>query len=92
MNEQIDQPNATPEPLEKVGAMTPAAEQPPLAPCPCGMVPTALLIEMPERAKYGRTMGDCCSEWAVEFRNGYTQDPELTTQRARDAWNDAPRA
>lgn len=68
------------------------ATPPPLAPCPCGKAPTNLLIEMPERAKYGRCMGDCCAEWSVEFRNGYSQDPEQTTERAREAWNAAPRA
>lgn len=65
---------------------------PPLAPCPCGTVPENLLIEMPDRAKYGRAMGDCCGDWSIEFKNGYTQDPEKTTARAREAWNDAPRA
>lgn len=65
---------------------------PPLAPCPCGKRPVNLMIEMPERAKWGRTMGDCCAEWSVEFRNGYTDDPHLTTERAREAWNNAPRA
>jgi hypothetical protein len=74
------------EPIEKA-----ELEAPSLAPCPCGVVPENLLIEMPERAKYGRTMGDCCGEWSVEFRNGYTTDPNLTTERARRAWNEAPR-
>lgn len=69
-------------------------ERPPkveLKPCPCGATPEGLLIEMPERAKYGVTMGDCCGVWLVEFRNGYTNDREVTLKRAQDAWNNAPR-
>jgi hypothetical protein len=49
------------------------------------------MIEMQERAKYGRTLGDCCTEWSVEFRNGYSKDPEDTLARAQKAWNAAPR-
>lgn len=62
-----------------------------LLPCPCGKEPSTLLIEMPERAKYGVAMGDCCGTWMVEFRNGYARDPNITTKKAREAWNDAPR-
>lgn len=63
-----------------------------LAPCPCGRQPQNLVIEMPQRAKYGRASGDCCAEWSVEFRNGYSDDPQLTQERAVKAWNEAPRA
>ena len=88
MNDQ-DKPQAE-------GAPTPPAPQipppqPPLAPCPCGQVPERLMIEMPQRAKYGLAMGDCCAEWAVEFRNGYTDNPNETAARAREAWDAAPR-
>ncbi|KPK74259.1 MAG: hypothetical protein AMJ84_00280 [Acidithiobacillales bacterium SM23_46] len=70
----------------------PKLEQPPIKMCPCGQFPDGLLIEMPERAKYGRAMGSCCGDWSVEFRNNYTQDPQETLTRASKAWNDAPRA
>lgn len=86
MNEQNDQPQGMPElPPDLTGAPTP------LAPCPCGKVPERLMIEMPQRAKYGLTMGDCCASWAVEFRNGYTDDPNKTADLARQAWQEAPR-
>jgi hypothetical protein len=62
-----------------------------LQPCPCGTIPENLVIEVRERAKYGLVSGSCCSEWHVEFRNGYTDDNALTTSRAADAWNQAPR-
>ena len=62
-----------------------------LEPCPCGQNPDLLIIEMPERAKYGRAFGDCCSEWSIEFRNGYTADPKLSQVRAAKAWNNTPR-
>ncbi|KPK72258.1 MAG: hypothetical protein AMJ84_04530 [Acidithiobacillales bacterium SM23_46] len=62
-----------------------------LQPCPCGKTPGGLLIEMPERAKYGAAMGDCCGMWIVEFRNGYATEHEITLKRAQDAWNNAPR-
>lgn len=67
----------------------------PLAPCPCGIVPEVLLLEMPERAKYGRAIGHgngCCGEWGIEFRNGYTADPDESAEKARKAWDKAPRA
>ena len=62
------------EPIEKA-----ELEAQSLAPCPCGVVPENLLIEMPERAKYGRTMGDCCGEWSVE-RVHYRPEPNNRTR------------
>lgn len=62
-----------------------------LEPCPCGKTPDLLIIEMPERAKWGRAFGDCCSEWAIEFRNGYTADGKVSQKRAAKAWNETPR-
>lgn len=82
----MNQPQNDQEPIAKA-----ELEAPKLAPCPCGKEPSTLLIEMPERAKYGVAMGDCCGTWMVEFRNGYAQDPNITTKKAREAWNDAPR-
>jgi hypothetical protein len=68
-----------------------APEKIDLAPCPCGQVPADAIVEMGQRAKWGRVMGSCCGEWSVEFRNGYTDDAELTRRRAVEAWNEAPR-
>ena len=79
--EAIPQPENQPQPELKID----------LEPCPCGKVPEGLMIEMQERGKYGRTMGDCCAEWAVEFRNGYTADQQETLKKAAAAWNAAPR-
>ena len=59
--------------------------------CPCGQRPDLLIIEMQERAKWGRAFGDCCSEWMIEFRNGYTAEPKVSQVRAAAAWNDMPR-
>lgn len=59
--------------------------------CPCGQVPTNLMIEVAERGKYGRTMADCCGMWEVEFRNGFATDAATTNRRAIEAWNRAPR-
>lgn len=78
----------TPEPP----APPPPPPQIELLPCPCGEVPSGLLIEMGQRAKYGQCMGDCCAEWSVEFRNGYSQDQHETLGRAQEAWNSARRA
>lgn len=65
---------------------------PPLRPCPCGQVPNRLILEMQRQAKYGNALGECCANWAVEFRNGFTADQEESVVRATEAWNAAPRA
>lgn len=77
--------------LVKRDPAKPEAEKIVLEPCPCGKIPEGLMIEMQERAKYGRVMGNCCTEWAVEFRNGYSEDQERTLVKAQQAWNAAPR-
>lgn len=79
------------EAVSKAVNAKPEKEPMPVAPCPCGAQPGGLMIEMPERAKYGIAMGDCCGVWMVEFRNGYTQDRDMTLRRAHEAWNNAPR-
>ena len=60
--------------------------------CPCGNIPKRLCIEGQDRDKYMRVTGDCCSEWAIEFRAGYAMldDPELLVN-ATEAWNNASR-
>ena len=63
-----------------------------LKPCPCGKVPTALILDCQRQAKYGYAMGDCCNEWLIEFRNQYTTNSETTMARAVEGWNDTPRA
>lgn len=65
--------------------------KPPLAKCPCGKTPKALLPELPPPpAKYGRVVGACCGTWGIEFFNAYKSGEE-TLELATLAWNRAPR-
>lgn len=62
------------------------------APCPCGKVPTKLVITCEDRGKYGYVGGDCCNEWQIEFRNQYCQHrTQEQSIRAEAAWSSAPR-
>lgn len=69
----------------------PVQERQKLGSCACGKTPENLFITAPERSKWGFVAGDCCGEWTIEFRNGYTADQEVSIQRATEAWNNAPR-
>lgn len=60
-------------------------------PCPCGQQPIALMVEIDRDRKRGHTFGDCCGEWIVEFNNNYTADKDKMAEKARRAWNRAPR-
>lgn len=66
-----------------------------LLPCPCGEVPTELIVTSHEGdwPKWAMASGNCCSDWHVEFRNDWKQigSPECADRAAR-AWNKAARA
>jgi len=49
------------------------------------------MCEVDNTRKRGNVFGDCCGEWQVEFNNNYTQDKDKMAERARKAWNAAPR-
>ena len=61
------------------------------APCPCGQVPTDLMISIPKNQKYGTIQGNCCAVWAMEFKAGFPKDEVELQLRAMAAWNQAPR-
>lgn len=62
-----------------------------IEPCPCGKQPTMLMLELDADKKRGHVFGDCCSEWMVEFNNNYNVDKDKMAERAKAAWNRAPR-
>lgn len=71
----------------------PPAKQPVThTPCPCGVVPTDLMINIPRGSKYGTVAGNCCAVWAMEFKVGYPATEDIATQIAISAWEAAPRA
>lgn len=60
--------------------------------CPCGRVPTALVLHFDgPRPKWAWATGNCCDGWGVEFRNDYAEQ-EGAMPAAIDAWNGAGRA
>ena len=60
--------------------------------CPCGVTPTDLHIYSDIFVgKWAWVGGNCCGEWSIEFRTNYSDGEELQ-KRAREAWNEAPRA
>ena len=62
-----------------------------LKPCPCGTIPSKLLIQPNHSEKWMSVEGDCCGIWTIEFRANYSDGEELQ-RRAREAWNEAPRS
>ena len=62
-----------------------------IEPCPCGKQPMMLMLELDRDKKRGHVFGDCCSEWMVEFNNNYNVDKDKMAERAKAAWNRAPR-
>ena len=92
------EPIATmPEPAEETiaqAASIAAANMQPeekFAPCPCGQVPTDLIISVPRNQKYGTIQGNCCAVWAMEFKAGFPKDDVELQLKAMAAWNQAPR-
>ena len=57
--------------------------------CPCGSVPTDLMISVPNGSKYGAVAGNCCGDWSLEFKAGYPKDQDDLIAKASDAWNGA---
>ena len=64
-----------------------APENPQLAPCPCGQVPSELMTVRWNNVD-ASTFGICCGGWEVGFI--YAGD-RPTENEAREAWNAAPR-
>ncbi len=64
-----------------------------LKPCPCGKIPSALsIVDAGQGGKWANVMGDCCSEWMIEFRTSYyALDSNDCMKLATEAWNDSPR-
>lgn len=62
-----------------------------LRPCACGCIPEILSITESGCSKWAWASCGACGEWAIEFRTGYSQDPEELERLAVDAWNRAPR-
>ena len=60
-------------------------------PCPCGEVPTDLIVRLARGAKHGEVSGNCCGYWSLEFRAGYPKTEAEALMIATKAWNDAPR-
>jgi hypothetical protein len=62
--------------------------------CPCGKVPNSLFVtDANQGGKYANVNGDCCGEWTIEFRTGYSKvGSDDCMSVAVAAWNDAPRA
>lgn len=68
--------------------------------CPCGEVPTDLIVRLNRGAKHGfavlfghlgEVSGNCCGYWSLEFRAGYPKSEAEALLIATKAWNDAPR-
>jgi len=76
-------------------AINPAAPPPPQPEphhdCPCGEVPTDLIIAAPRGSKYGTVAGNCCAVWQMEFKVGYPKNEAEALKRGVDAWNAQPR-
>lgn len=59
--------------------------------CPCGQIPSKLLIT-DNGAKWAFAFGDCCNEWHIEFRTQYNPiDSKECMDLAIEEWNRAPR-
>lgn len=63
-----------------------------LAICPCGKIPTALVIaENGQGRKWMTVSGNCCGLWQIEFRASYAEGEELM-KLASEAWQEATRS
>jgi hypothetical protein len=60
-----------------------------LKPCPCGNVPTEIVV-VKSGYKWSRAVPNCCGEWMYEFRvDGATGPKHFELTHA--AWNNMPR-
>ena len=56
--------------------------------CPCGEVPTELVIENNYEDGYANVAGNCQCNWVLEFYNGnLAPGSEVSEELAEDAWN-----
>lgn len=64
-----------------------------LARCPCGAIPTELVIsDAGQGGKYALVQGNCCGKWMIEFRTEYADlDDKKCFSLAVAAWNSATR-
>lgn len=63
-----------------------------LKPCPCGKVPSKLILEEGATCKYAYCGGNCCGAWLVEFPTGYAHVSSYAAMElAIPAWNGAMR-
>ena len=61
--------------------------------CPCGEIPTTLILaDNGQGGKWATASGDCCNEWSIEFRTYYAElDSDDCMDTAIEAWNNTPR-
>lgn len=65
-----------------------------LKPCPCGKTPNMLVtMDGNQGGKWHTAFGDCCGDWAIEFRASLGSDHNSTENKARaiEEWNNVPR-
>ncbi len=64
-----------------------------IKPCPCGRPIDELCIsDAGQGGKWAYVTGNCCGEWAIEFRTSYTKwNSTECMELAITAWNNAPR-
>lgn len=61
--------------------------------CPCGKTPSALHVGGGVSSSWAWVCGDCCYNWAIEFRtvhHDWTSNESY--ENAVKYWNDSPRA
>lgn len=62
-----------------------------IKPCPCGKTPERILCLPGSTSTYGFAVGDCCTEWHVEFHTQHKPESGERDALALKAWNGAPR-
>lgn len=61
--------------------------------CPCGFIPTGLIIEYGPDDNYAIVSGNCCNGWMVMFDvTGLHIDGDEARYAALKAWNEARRS
>jgi len=60
--------------------------------CPCGQLPSSVIIQDGNTCKWAWVGGNCCGDWFTEFRTNYhgLETPECK-KLAEAAWNNAGR-
>jgi hypothetical protein len=62
-----------------------------LKPCPCGEVPSELVLYVNHAESYMDVNGDCCTQWQVTACIGSPSSAEERMLLAIERWNAAPR-